>query len=101
MQITDGETALGTLLIGYDRLKEFLLRSRGYSLPRIGRSQIVARCETRGFRLETERRYGVDLPGLRRILPAATMHRLQELFYGSTLLTTWTSERMFVFRRKA
>ena len=99
VQITDGETALGTLLIGYDRLKQALLRSRGYLLPRIGRSQIVARCVERGFRLQAEKRYGVDLPGLRRILPAATMHRLQELFHESALLNGWTSERMFVFRR--
>jgi trans-aconitate methyltransferase len=99
VQITDGETALGTFLIAYDRLKETLWRARGYSLSRIDRSRIVARCEMRGFRLRAEKRYGVDLPGLRQVLPAAAMDKLQELCYRSAFLNGWTSDRMFVFQR--
>jgi SAM-dependent methyltransferase len=100
VQITDSETLLGRVLITYDRLKENLARARGYTLRRISRSQVVVCCEGRGFRLRAERRYGVDLPGLRRVLSAATMERLQALSYRSTVLRGWTSDRMFAFQRE-
>jgi SAM-dependent methyltransferase len=99
VQITDCSTLLGRFLWTYDAVKEKAGRRRGYRLARLCADSLVQVCEKQGLSLSSERRFGFDPPGLRRLLPDSWMESIQNACIDSSMLNRLTSDRVMRFAR--
>jgi ubiquinone/menaquinone biosynthesis C-methylase UbiE len=101
LQYTDLSTFSGILHWGCDEMWRRASRRRHYSLNRLTHRQVIRAAGRAGLREEETVRHTVALPGLRAILPARGLYRLERWACGRAVANVLGANCLVRFRKEA
>jgi ubiquinone/menaquinone biosynthesis C-methylase UbiE len=100
LQLTDYETFLGALRWHHQKIRDSILRCRGYRMNKLKVTQIQSHLSSHGLVTEAIVRYSINFPGMDRILPDRMMFKYENWVRKNKMLSRWGSEAMMMFYKE-